>query len=430
MRNSFLFLLTLFGIASSSAVCQVQIHDVHFYMRELDDKAGLGFTRRLTADQFREQLAGDLRLGAFFLRAIIKCTGDSTIDTTRIRVRIKNDATGKIVYGTNKWISNEAILDSVLSGISLCDSLGNWIPYTAREHAIAPGEYVSVAFPPFEPVGFIDDFVGRLRLTVIAERSGDSSVYFTQQIVRLDRRWGFSRFAVEASHMQSSNAVIPSTLLFVNGGTTFTSQDSGRSFLYREHRILQPLNADTISIANPAIRFDRRSERGTPYQGLFTGDTLTSAALNLTRVQTATLSISARRVYPRDLTHRRWMLDTLFGPEPTTSAESTTYPGDQLVIDILRPSPDQLNGIVNTVDSHWIQQPAMRAALRMRDPNYRDRYEVFTIPIPDSILKSKNEGARNVRFRLVLHATSLTERDDDDPWEVEGIPSIQTNNWI
>ncbi|MBK7576631.1 MAG: T9SS type A sorting domain-containing protein [Ignavibacteria bacterium] len=400
---------------------QLIVHDVHFYVRPLSADSNLSFTKRLSSDEFRERLAGDIRLDAIQLRVIIKCTSETPIDTTRVRYRITNDATGKIVYNTSRWITLEALQDTLNSGMSLCDSNGRAVPLTTRTYAMAPDEFVIVRMPPFEPAEFLDDVIGRLSFDAIALDAKDTVRHLAYKVRRLSRFTfpDLSPYTSSLSIMRSSGAIIPSPVMFVNGGTTVSSFEKTGQTLHRNTKYEHVSNSD--SLLNPVIRFDRRNEQGAPYQGVVTGDTLTSFPINLSRLSSATLSISARRAYPHGLTHRRWMNDTLYGPEPTSMWENIEYPGDSLVIVLLKPSPDQLNGIINTVDSNWIEQPVMKTALAMREPNYQDRFDVFTIPIPDSILKSPNDGARNFRFRIMLKATARTAYDDDDPWDVDRI---------
>ncbi len=421
MFRILLISLGLLILAPLVASAQFVVHDVHFYVRPLNTDSNLSFTKRLSADEFRERLAGDIRLDAMQLRVIIKCTSEAPIDTTRVRYRITNDATGKIVYNTSKWITLEALQDTLNSGMSICDSNGRPVPLIPRRYAIAPDEFVIVRMPPFEPAEFLEDVIGRLSFDAIAIDGKDTVRHLAYKVRRLGPGFGLNHFIANMHLMKSSQMVIPSVLQSVNGGTTITSLARPNPQLYRESNIVQVANSASLTINNPVIRFDRRNEQGAPYQGVVTGDTLTSYPINLSRSSSATLSLSARRVYPHGLTHRRWMNDTLYGPEPTSRWENTEYPGDSLVVVLLKPSPDQLNGIINTVDSNWIEQPVMKTALAMREPNYQDRFDVFTIPVPDSILKSPNEGARNFRFRIMLKATARTSYDDDDPWDVDRI---------
>lgn len=405
---------------SYTTVAQIEIHDVQYLVRESRSGAGFAFSKRLSADQFRELYAGDIRLGPVAVKVIIRCTSDTPLDSTRVRLRITNDATDKIVYNTIKAVTNASLKDSTISGVYLCDQNGNSIPLTPRGYALGPGEFASLTFPPFEPGGGLSDHHGRMMFESISIEGKDTVSHLASLMQRLFPV-GFGGHADRLYVMRSSGAIIPSSFDFVNGGATVSSPHGTNPLLYRNTRHSSIANRDSVRVVNPVIRFDRRNERGSLYEGTTTGDTLTSFPIDLTRASAATVSMTARRVYPHGLAHRRWMHDSLYGPESTSSDDSKLYVGDQLVVDLLSPSPDQLNGIVNTVDSNWILLPRMRASLALRDPNYHDRSEVFTIQVPDSILKSPNAGARNFRFRVILHASAMTTKDDDDPWEVERI---------
>lgn len=413
--------LGLLILAPFVVMAQLEVHDVHFYVRPLNKDANFALTKRLSADEFRERLAGDGWLEDIHFRIVFKCKGDSTIDTARARLSIENDETGRKFYNYGRWITLEALQDTLTSSMSICDSNGRPVSLTHRTYSMAPGEFVIVRMPTLALTGGIFDPIGRLHFKAFVADGNDTVRHIASMVMRL-YEFTFpdvNPYTSSLSTMRSSGAIIPSPVMFVNGGTTVSPFVQSGQSLHRNTRYEHVSNSD--SLLNPVIRFDRRNEQGAPYQGVVTGDTLTSFPISLRNKTSATFSISTRRAYPHGLTHRRWMNDTLYGPEPTSMWENIEYPGDSLVVVFLKPSPDQLNGIINTIDSNWIEQPVMKTALAMRAPNYQDRFDVFTIPIPDSILKSPNEGARNFRFRIMLKATARNAYDDDDPWDVDRI---------
>jgi hypothetical protein len=166
----------------------LRVIQVYYKTHPLNNNAPLDFSVVIPTAQANnyEILAGETRLGAIQPVAIVQnltndIQGPQGVNYVRqginfkVRFRIQNEATGKIVYNTSKAVTDAAIRDSTLTGIILCDINGAPRAYTAT-HFVKPYEFVRVTFPPFEPNPFIDDQIGRLFTSVIAEPRDSNNV--------------------------------------------------------------------------------------------------------------------------------------------------------------------------------------------------------------------------------------------------------------
>ncbi len=422
-------------VDSLHAQRQFEIHGTYVKMPPLVDAASLGFSEILTLAEFREVLAGELRLGRFQPVVILRCVSAIPVDTARLRYRIMNDATGKIVYNTTKYITRGDLLDTVLSGTVYCDSLGNGIPLPPRTFAVAEGEFVRVHFPSYEPSDFFDDQRGQLIIATMLQCyptgvgvdtcnqvDQDTVSHVFHRLMRLQNlNFLGGRRNYEYHHIQRTGFAVPDIFQFSSFGTTISPNVPNALAAYRTDVITKPANSTTFTMANPVLLFDRLDERGKKYVGEVTGDTLTTFPININAAKTATIVLCARRGYPSGAAHRRWLEDTLYGPEPKSKWSTVEFHGDSLILEILRPSTDGLNSIINPTQDQFIDQLAFRQALFMDRAWLPNRSEVYTVAIPDSILNSVNEGARNFRFRLTLRAREHGAYDDTDPWLVDEI---------
>jgi hypothetical protein len=167
----------------------LRVIQVYYRTHPLNNNSPLDFSVVIPAAQANnyEILAGEQRLGAIQPVAIVQnltndIQGPQGVNYVRqginfkVRFRIQNEATGKIVYNTSKAVTDAAIRDSTLTGIILCDYNGAKVAYTAT-HFVKPYEFVRVTFPPFEPNPFIDDQIGRMFTSVVAEPKDSNNPY-------------------------------------------------------------------------------------------------------------------------------------------------------------------------------------------------------------------------------------------------------------
>lgn len=418
---------------------QLSIHNVHVRVRPLDNNVPLDFSKVLSTAEFREYLNGETRIGSFQPVVIVECVAATPQDTLRVLCRITNRATRKIVYATSKVILPGSFLDSVITGVVFCDSLGRGLTPPVSTHAMSPGEYAKMVFPPYEPSGFVDDQTGALLVEFVTKcypvtlpeeqcnsADQDTMGFSVNSMRRLESlHWSFR--IPEFHNIPALGTLVPSIHVFCAWGPSVIA-DSLVDGAYRIAIRRKATNSATLSLDNPVILMDRNDESGKRYPGGSSGDTLTSFPVNLDRSEGASLVVCARRGGRPGAEHRRWLEDSLVGPEPTVISGSSEISGDSLIIELMRPSPDGLNGIINTGQSNWIDQPLFRAALLMNVAITPSRSTVYSIAIPDSIINSVNEGARNSRFRITLRARDHGPLDDADPWLIDEIHVYKKSN--
>ncbi|RPI66859.1 MAG: hypothetical protein EHM43_10620, partial [Ignavibacteriae bacterium] len=166
----------------------LRVIQVYYRTHPLDNNAPLDFSVIIPTAQANnyEILAGETRLGAIQPVAIVQnltndVQGPQGVNYVKqginfkVRFRIQNEATGKIVYNTSKAVTDAALRDTSLSGVVLCNINGQGLPYTAG-HFVKPYEFIRVTFPPFEPNPFINDQIGRLFTSVVAEPKDSNNV--------------------------------------------------------------------------------------------------------------------------------------------------------------------------------------------------------------------------------------------------------------
>ena len=226
------------------------------------------------------------------------------------------------------------------------------------------------------------------------------------------------------------------------------------------------------------------STGGTDYKG----DEIRSFPIDMRGKYGAVLSVSFQRTLKADDWPRGWSDQTLIGPEPRTfvngdlmsqfgkeymgTAYSYAAAGSQnpdwIEVQLMQPSPDGVAFITNVEDKRWQQHPrrgGLKPVTNMpayklwgsngysvgflesdRDsslepvdypnrngfrPNMYDdgidyEFQKAFIAIPDTFIRSENEGAKNFRFRIRVRA-SMDRKcmtcipDDDDPFLVDNV---------
>ena len=469
----------------------MRVINVFYRVRPLNNNAPLDFTVVVPAAQANnyELLAGETRLGAIQPVAIVQnltnhIQGPQGVNYVRqgvnfrVRFRIVNEATGKIVYNTSKTVTDAALRDSTLSGIQRCDINGVNRAYRPAGDFVRPYEFIKVTFPPFEPNPFIDDQIGRLLTVVIAEPKdsvnqglGDEWPFDDTTGLRLFVMRRLSEFNddVREFHLVGG-AAMPSVLKWVNLEADVVDGDEVTNNPPPPRGEYQAKNSDIIRLKSPVIRMNRLTlgNQDIPQFGSYGGDELRSFPVDLTRKKNAVLSVSYQRAGKLTNFGRGFSDNRLIGPEHRVNARSVVQTSahirkpDELFIEFANPSSDQLNNIANV--KNWTFDPQRLGSaytqpfrvfgggglVRGFDPGDKNvqlnntqipplggfredffddgkdfEYYKVTIPIPDTILRWVNEGARNFRFRLramcINNAAPPFPSDDEDNFFIDNV---------
>ncbi|MDZ4746244.1 MAG: T9SS type A sorting domain-containing protein [bacterium] len=470
----------------------LRVINVFYRVRPLNNNAPLDFSQVVPTNQANnyELLAGELRLGAIQPVAIVQnltndVQGPNGVNYTRqginfkVRFRIMNEATGKIVYNTSKSVTDAALRDSTLSGIQRSDINGANRPYQPTNTFVTPYEFIKVTFPPFEPNEAIDDQIGRLITSVIVEPKdsvnqplGDQWPFDDTTGLRLFvmRRLESFNDDVREFHLVGG-AAMPSVLKWVNIEADVVDGDEVTNNPVPPRGEFQAANSAIFSLKSPVIRMNRVT-LGTldiPPFGQYGGDELRSFPVNLNRKKNAVLSISYQRAGKLTNINRGFSDNRLIGPEHRVDATVTAINSpriirnpDELWVEFAKPSSDGLNGITNIAT--WVLDPQNLAGnyaqpfriwggggyLRGFDITNKNQqlnngvlaplggqridffddgkdaeYFKITIPIPDTVISWVNEGARNFRFRLkarcLNNSTPPYPADDEDNFYIDNV---------
>jgi hypothetical protein len=471
----------------------LRVINVFYRVHPLNANAPLDFSVTIPAANANnyEILAGEDRLGSIQPVAIVQnLTNDiqglrgvnymQQGINFKVRFKIQNEATGKIVYNTSKAVNNSALSDPIVSNIQLCDIAGSNVPYTPG-HFVKPYEFVRVTFPPFTPNAFIEDQIGRLFTSVIAEPRdsvntplGDEWPFDDTTGIRLFamRRLGDLNDNVNEFHLVGG-AAMPSTLKWVNIEADVVDGDELTNNPPPPRGTYFAANSTIYSIKSPVIRMNRvdLGNLDIPQVGRYGGDELRSFPINLSNRKRAVLSFSYQRAGKLTSIARGFSDNRLIGPEHQVNMNATNqlYGGtpryrkpDLLELQFATPSSDQLNGITNI--AQWQFNPAKLATNQwvpayqvwggsgytrgfdqvnhnqqlinaygpgggLREDLFDDgkdfEYYKASIPLPDTILRWVNEGARNFRFRFQVSAVNNAQAplpaDDEDNFFIDNI---------
>ena len=469
----------------------LRVIQVYYQVHPLNANQQLDFSLVIPANQANnyEILAGEDRLGTIQPVAIVQnltndIQGPQGVNyqaqgvNFKVRFRIQNEATGKTVYNTSKVVSDANLIDTTLSGVVLCDINGNPVRYTPG-HFVKPYEFVRVTFPPFTPNPFIDDQIGRLFTSVIAEPK-DSLNNPLNDEWPFDDTTGIRLFSMRRLESFNDNvnefhlvggAAIPSVLKWVNIEADVVDGDEVTNNPPPPRGTYEAANSNIFSLKSPVIRMNRLTlgNAEIPPGNTYGGDELRSFPINLSnKGPRAVLSISYQRAGKLTNIGRGYADNRLIGPEHQVNmlAVNGFTPGlrraDKLNVEFARPSDDQLNGITNL--RRWEYDPAnlgreylqpiqiwggggsgrgfsivdynqqLSASYVPPDGGLRQdlfddgkdfEYYKVTMPIPDAIMNWVNEGARNFRFRLKVEAmnnsTPPLPADDEDNFFIDNV---------
>lgn len=471
----------------------LRVIQVYYKTHPLNNNAPLDFSVVIPAAQANnyEILAGEVRLGAIQPVAIVQnltndIQGPQGVNYTRqginfkVRFRIQNEATGVIVYNTSKAVTDQTIRDSTLTGIILCDINGTPATYTAG-HFVKPYEFVRVTFPPFEPNAYIDDQIGRLFTSVIAEPKDSNNIPLGDQWpfddttgIRLFSMRRLNDFSDDVTQFHLvGGAAMPSVLKWVNIETDVVDGDEVTNNPPPPRGTYQAANSAIYQLKSPVIRLNRMTlgNQDIPPFGQFGGDELRSFPINIAGKKNAVLSVSYQRTGNLGRGFGRGFSDNrLVGPEVQVNLLNlvSIYPSgqyrkpDRLDLEFAKPSSDGLTGITNI--KTWVYDPAGLAGqylqpyqiwggggyargFNIKDgnqqmtnsyvpPNGGLREDLFddgkdfeyykiTLPIPDSIMNWVQEGGRSFRFRLKVNAINNSQppqpSDDEDNFFIDNV---------
>ena len=238
------------------------------------------------------------------------------------------------------------------------------------------------------------------------------------------------------------------------------------------------MNRVQFSGAEPLPKYQ---DGRTPKRG---GDEIRSFPIDLTGKQNPILTLSIQRTTHREDWPRGYSDQQLIGPEPRIISQgnllnayvdgmSVSAVPDEIAVEFAKPSDDEIDRITNIKLEDWRHLPFRRgtstaaltnqapltlfggggymigflesdkdSTLALPDPNtakfnglranvYDDgidwEYQKFAIPIPDTFLLWKNQGAKYFRFRIKVLATDDIKcvpgciEDDTDDFYVDNI---------
>ncbi|MEN9282038.1 MAG: hypothetical protein RL594_973 [Bacteroidota bacterium] len=469
----------------------LRVINVSYRVRAQNPNANLAFSVVVPPAQANnyELLAGEDRLGAIQPVAIVQSLTNDIQGPQganyvpqgtnfRVRFRIVNEATGKIVYNTSRAVTDAALRDTNISQVFRCDINGNNQPYQPAGTFVLPYEFIKVIFPPFEPNPFIDDQIGRLQTTVIAEPKdsinqpiGDQWPFDDTTSIRIFSMRRLSSFSDDVNEYHLiGGAAMPSVLKWVNIESEVVDGDEVTNNPPPPRGEYAAANSDVFRLKSPVIRMNRvnLATVDIPPAGQYGGDELRSFPINLVRKKRAVLSISYQRSGKLTNIGRGFSDNRLIGPEHRVNMTAVNgfTPGyrnpDQVLVEFARPSNDGITGITNI--QQWILDYQGRAAQYMQpfriwggggfargfdladynlqlnntatpplgglredlfDDGKDNEYYKVTIPIPDTVLRWVNEGARNFRFRLrancLMNSQPPAPADDEDNFYIDNV---------
>jgi hypothetical protein len=453
----------------------------------------LNFDSTITVVDNFELLAGDAKLGAIqpvglFQNLTNNIQGPGGVNyqeqdlSFRVRFKIFNQATGRVIYNRLIDVNNLAISNPTVSGVKLTDITGTPNTYnSATMNGVPPYSYVQVKFPAFETSEFIDNQIGRLQAVIIADPTTPNNESLRDewpfddttgvQLFNIRRMISFND-DVREYHLIGQTPM-PSVTKWVNINGDVIDGDAATYNPPPPRGEYAANNNAQFKTNSPVIRLNRitlqEGEPSSPY----TGDEIISFPIDLRNRKGAVLSVSYQRT-GRALEDfkRGWSDATLYGPEVRTifnGVATDAYGGEQfpdrLLVEFARPSVDAVNGITNIPTANYRfapRRPGSTPSTPITDNSaytiyggggYRTGYDPLDyntpltfaeglvskidddgkdqefyklfVTIPDTIINAPNEGAKNFRFRLRVQATPNSvppgPQDDADNFFVDNV---------
>ncbi len=434
----------------------LRVADIQYRVRSLDPLAEnpTAFVSVIKSTEVNdyELLAGHERLGAIQPVALIQnltneIQGPGGVNFVkqslnfRGRFQIKNVITNRMIY--NRLVPVDALCMGLADNETyLCNGdptvrvkLGKTVVVSGGNYTFTPVDdfkttgfngvppyyFVQIQFPPFEANEFIDNHIGRMRSTIVAEPinpatgeklrdnwSWDDSSRVTFFVMRRyyesHPNPNFRQFEDDGSqfHVDTETGdVIPSSWKWVNINAQMVSGDlvskyplpprrkdtNANYWAYdAEGNKIQPGGtggtSTPIIIASPVISMNRLqidgiSEPLPKYQDTrgFGGDEIRSFPIDLRGKPDPVLSLSVQRTTHKDDWVRGYSDNALIGPEPrvvsnipgqatvlytyTTTNAASANP-DEIVVEYAKPTSDNINDITNIPLKNWRHLPYRR----------------------------------------------------------------------
>ncbi len=502
----------------------VRVVDIQYRVRKQDANADDKFSEKiLTADANNyELLAGESRIGALQPVALIQnltndIQGPNGVNYVpqdlvfRARFRIVNQATDRIVYNRLINITKTCLdLATDASSPDCGDDPYNMVRYSspvtksganynptnvwplpAGMTGIPPYGFVQVYFPPFEPNEFVSDHIGRMKAFIIADPTdpvskegyGDEWPFDDTASVNLfvmNRLKDFTDDVTEFHEIDRVN--MPSVYKWVNEEAIVTGGDDVSLYPLPPRGNFKTANKENKSLQSPVIWMNRKTIGGANPNPQPGGDQIRSFPIDLRNRKGAVLSLSIQRTQKAADWPRGWSDGSIVGCEPRAVVSQNPFtvynnfgnPTDQIVVELMRPSPDGIQFITNVKDvKRWqyhprqplpdgtpqppvenlsalavygsggyftgfneanrnepLTAPALPNLNGLR-PNIFDdgidfEYKKYFIAIPDTFITAPAEGAKNFRFRIRVLArdhqiSPMTIPDDDDDFFVDNV---------
>jgi hypothetical protein len=360
-------------------------------------------------------------------------------------------------------------------------------------------EYVHVYFPPFEPNDFDKDAngnllnIGNLKAIAIAEpinlytlqTIGDKWPFDDTLSVNLFTMKRLDSFNDDVSEYHViDNNIVPSFNKWVSINADVVDGEEVSRYPQPPRGKFTATNYPTYSLNSPVIRLNRKTLYGEEPETSPGGDEIRSFPIDMLGRLGSVLSFSIQRVENRKDWDRSFGDNTLIGPEPrvilngdiftpfnTTNMAVSANPNlDRLSVQLLKPSNDGINDIINPTEDNWRYHPRRKGAspetkvdaftlfgaggymrgflendkdsslalpeassgklnalrANMFDDGFDLEYNKYFIAIPDTFIKWQKSGAKNFRFRMKVLANDDQKcatciPDDNDDFFVDNI---------
>lgn len=436
----------------------LRVADIQYRVRSLDPAAEdpTAFVKVIPTTEVNdyELLAGHERLGAIQPVALIQnltneIQGPNGVNFVkqslnfRGRFQIKNVITNRMIYNrlvpvdalcmgladNETYLCNGDPTVRVKLGQTVTVSGGNYTftPVanfkTTGFNGVPPYYFVQITFPPFEANEFIDNHIGRMRATIVAEPinpatgeklrdnwSWDDSSKVTFFVMRRyyedHPNPNFRQFEDDGGqfHVDTETGdVIPSSWKWVNINAQMVAGDLVSKYPLPPRKLdtnanfwaydaegnkIQPGGtggtSSPITLSSPVIKMNRLqiddvSEPIAKYQDSRNpkrgGDEIRSFPIDLRGKPDPVLSLSVQRTTHNNDWVRGYSDNTIMGPEPrvvsyspagsnvtytyTATAAASAVP-DELVVEYAKPTSDNINDITNIPLANWRHLPYRR----------------------------------------------------------------------
>lgn len=361
-------------------------------------------------------------------------------------------------------------------------------PGTSNLNGIPPYGFVTINFPPFEPNEFVLNHIGRLSAFIIADPTDPSTNESMKDEWPFDDTTSVRIFVMKrliefsddvTEYHVVSKSPMPSVLKWVNLEAEVQAGDDVSFYPLPPRGEYAAANNEGLKLQSPVIRMDRKTLSGGEPPAYPGGDEIRSFPIDIRGKHKAVLSLSIQRHIKEDDYPRGWSDGEEKGIEPRTVINSDVFTvlkfgnavsasSNEIAIEMAQPSPDGIQHITNIQEKRWrnhwrrggakpvtdmaaytlfgaggamrgflesdrdsaLSQPAPGSIGGLRADLYDDgidwEYKKIFVTIPDTIVNSPNEGAKNFRFRIKSYFYNDKKAppaipDDDDIYFVDNV---------